>query len=179
MRHLEIEYKQMLTKEQFHALLKHFPHAQLIQQNNRYFQYTDKSIKIATRIRTINEVSELTFKQQNTEGVIEHHFSMNSKDEDIFKRSDVLDFLNSHNLTSSFLPIGSLLTYRYLVIEENQEICMDENHYLEQLDYELEVETLIDPKKAQERFLELLLEFSIEKSESTSKFTRFIKQKGL
>jgi uncharacterized protein YjbK len=179
MRHLEIEFKQMLTKEQFHVLLKHFPHAQLIQQNNRYFYYKDASIKIATRIRTIGDESELTFKQQNNEGVIEHRFKMNFNDEDIFNRLDVLDFLSSSNLTSTFLPIGSLLTHRYLVIEENQEICIDENHYLDQVDYELEVESLMDPKKAQDRFLKLLLEFSIEKRESLSKFARFIKQKGL
>lgn len=179
MRHLEIEFKQMLTKAQTHALLKHFSHAQLIEQNNTYFLYKDTSIKIATRIRTIGDKSELTFKQRSLEGVIEHHFKMNSKDEDIFKRPDVLDFLSSLNLTSTFLPIGSLLTHRYFVIEENQEICIDENQYLGHVDYELEVESLKDPQKAQERFLEILNEFSIEKSETPSKFARFIKQKGL
>jgi uncharacterized protein YjbK len=179
MRHIEIEFKQMLTEQQHHALLKHFNQAQLIEQNNTYYLYQDHPIDLVARIRTIHNSAQLTFKQKAAEGVIEHHFAMNAKDEDIFNRKDVVEFLSSLNLSSRFYSLGSLFTLRHLVIENNQEICIDENHYLDQIDYELEVETLGDAHRAHARFMEICQKFSIDVTPTSSKFSRYLKRKGL
>lgn len=177
MRHIEIEYKQILNKEVFESLRSYFKHAQFIQQENHYYLYEDPSLMLSTRIRKIEDKAVLTFKQKHLEAIIENHFELKHFEEDIFNREDVLLFLKNQNLHLSFTYIGKMVTHRYLVVENNQEICLDENHYLGQIDYELEVETLIDPKQAKQRFDELCVLFSIEKQHTLSKFARFIKQK--
>lgn len=179
MTELEIEYKTMLTQEQFNNLKDHFKDAILIKQNNRYFKYSDSNVHIACRIREKGNQATLTFKQDHLEGRLESNFKNIDLESDFFKHEDVLIFLNKNHLDKAFIYIGDLLTYRYQILEEHQEICIDENHYEGVIDYELEVESIDDPQSALNRFYEICDQFKINKESSISKFERYLKQKGL
>ena len=179
MTQVEIEYKSLLTKAEFDQLRTHFKNAKLIIQNNIYYKYKNPNIKIACRIREKDGQATLTFKQDHTIGRLETNFKKIDKHSDFFAREDVKAFLIENGFTESFDPIGALLTYRYQILEEHQEICIDENHYDSIIDYELEVESIDSPESALDRFNELCEQFNIQKQTSISKFERYLKQKGL
>lgn len=177
MTQLEIEFKTLLSEAQFNQMMESFKHAKVIKQINHYYQYSDSSVYISCRIRTIEHTHTLTFKQDHPEGRLETDFQ--DVDENAFERADVKEFLNKNLLTKYFKPIGSLLTYRKLIKEDHLEICIDENHYLGKVDYELEVESIDSPTMTEQRFNELCERFDIKDKVSISKYKRFLNQKGL
>ncbi len=179
MTQLEIEFKTLLTKKQFDDLKNHFKDAKLIKQDNHYFKYSDPKVKVACRLREIGDKCTLTFKQDHPEGRLETNFNNMIKDSNYFIRDDVQSFLKENNFNLEFIPIGNLLTHRYQVIEAHQEICIDENFYNGNVDYELEVESIDDPLSAKKRFIEICTLFNIEAQAPITKFERYLTQKGL
>lgn len=177
MTQLEIEFKTLLSEAQFNQMMESFKHAKVIKQINHYYQYSDPTVYISCRIRTIDNFNTLTFKQVHPEGRLETDFK--DVDENAFERADVKEFLNKNNLTKSFKPIGNLLSYRKLIEEDHLEICIDENHYLGKVDYELEVESIDNPLITEQRFNELCEQFEIKDKINISKYKRFLNQKGL
>ena len=74
--HIEIEYKNLLTKQDFERLVQFFKieSNQFFTQQNHYFDTTDFRLKksgSALRIREKNETYELTLKQPAAEGKLE------------------------------------------------------------------------------------------------------------
>lgn len=176
--YLEIEYSALLTQKQFNTCLRDLKPSLSFTQDNHYYQYNDKSIRIAARIRELNAQKILTFKMDHPTGRMEYNFNLTDQ-EDPFNRVDVLNFLNSKNLKAGFTFIGTLTTHRSLIQEGYCEICLDENHYLGHCDYELEVESIDDPTRTKQRFTDLCVLFSIEQENYESKYARFLKQKRL
>ncbi len=179
MTHVEIEYKTLLSIDEFNQLKNHFENAKLIRQNNIYFKYQNPNIKVACRIREIDDNCTLTFKQDHHLGRLETNFKNIDKNSNFFEREDVKEFLKENNFTEEFLNIGNLLTFRYQIMENHQEICIDENHYDGIIDYELEVENIDNIESTLKRFNELCALFKIKTLKPISKFERYLKQKGL
>lgn len=174
--HLEIEYKVLITKVQFEQLLNFFPNHQTLEHVNHYYAYSDPTVRLVSRIRTQSDHAVLTFKMDQEEGLLEYNFEVDSPNIAIFQRADVLNFLHQNHLMGNFQSIGQLKTIRHLILEDHQEICIDENHYNGITDYELEVESTKDAKKAYQRFHELCAIHHIEETKTVSKYGRFLKQ---
>ena len=63
--HLEIEYKTLLTKSEYLRLLPDFADVQPVMQTNHYIDTPDldmKSNRFSLRIRTFEDMAELTLK---------------------------------------------------------------------------------------------------------------------
>lgn len=176
--YLEIEYSALLTQIQFETLVHHLNLKHGIQQDNHYYQYNDPQVRIAARIRIIDRNRILTFKTDQDVGRMEYNFLLTTE-RDPFLRDDVLSFLDSHHLKAGFTPIGIMTTHRYTLDEGEYEICLDKNHYLGVVDYELEVESKSNPQRAKQRFEELCGLVGIKDENPNSKFARFLKQKRL
>ena len=65
MNHLEIEFKTLLTKEEYDSLRDFFKEQPPIRQTNHYIDTPDQAIRnhqMALRIRTLADRAELTLK---------------------------------------------------------------------------------------------------------------------
>lgn len=172
---LEIELKQMVEKDVYDALIRRFPNGEMQVQTNHYFRYSDPSIPIATRVRTLDESKTLTFKTPHPKGFLETHFAVNSIDVDVFQQDDVRRFLQHHQYTGSWTPLGALTTQRYLVHWTHGELCIDSNAYLDHHDYEVEYEILDGhEKEAQAEFKALLHVYHLNHTQAKSKYGRFV-----
>jgi uncharacterized protein YjbK len=176
---LEIEYKTLITQQEFNQLLAYFNQYKLINQTNYYYQSTNSlRKKIAARIRQIDSSFELTFKIKQDKGKLEVNFNVPSNSIDHFNRPDVQTFLKSHGYNRQWVFIGELHTTRHLIVEEFGELCIDHNRYLGIEDYELEYEVKHDDEDlAYARFIQILNQFSIKNIKAKAKFHRFILNK--
>lgn len=180
---IEIEYKAMLTKEQFNNVLAHFPFPkQPIQQTNHYFETTNFALKAANaalRIREINNQYVITLKQKMTNHVLETHDTI---DTTIFH-----DWINGRitfaTETGKSLAaigiqpldlqyVGALTTRRYTFTKDAVTYCLDESEYANITDYELEIEES-SFGRAKDIFHEIINQFAIDNVESVTKIARF------
>src|SRR5690625_181369 len=73
--HIEIEFKNLLTKEKYNKLIESLPYKQMtIEQTNHYFDTKDYKLqrqKCALRIREKNKQFVLTFKEPAKVGSLE------------------------------------------------------------------------------------------------------------
>jgi uncharacterized protein YjbK len=173
---LEIEYKALLTEQEYKVVLSHFNPSTRIDQTNYYYQsYSVFNTKISARIRQINDNFELTFKIRQTKGKLEVNFDVPSNSAEHFNLPEVQQFLKAHHFYRTWNYIGELHTLRYVVQDTYGELCIDHNTYLDQEDYELEYEvnTAYNPL-AYPRFIDILNQFSIKNEKAKAKFHRFI-----
>ena len=105
---LEIEYKTLLTQDQFNHLSLDYNEEPVIKQVNFYYQYADVNKAIAARIRQINQTFELTFKIKQAKGRLEVNFEVYGNDANVFDREDVRSFLNENDYTQVFSYLGEL-----------------------------------------------------------------------
>jgi len=177
---LEIEYKALLTEQEYKKVLSHFNPTIRINQTNHYYQsYNVFNKKIAARIREINDTFELTFKIRQTKGKLEVNFDVPSDSVEHFSLPEVQTFLKEHHFYQAWSYIGDLHTLRYVVQDAYGELCIDHNTYLDQEDYELEYEVNTDYNPlAFSRFVEILNLFSIKNEKAKAKFHRFILAKS-
>jgi len=171
---LEIEYKTLLTESQFNRISSDYKEVPAIKQVNFYYQYADVSKPIAARIRQINETFELTFKIKQSKGRLEVNFEVYGNDSSIFDHNDVKSFLIENGYTQVFNYLGELTSYRRLIKEEYGDMCIDENHYLGKVDYELEYEVIHDEELAYARYLELVEKYNLSNEKAKTKYHRFL-----
>ena len=76
MNHLEIEFKTLLTKEEYDSLKDFFKEQPPIRQTNHYIDTPDQAIRdhqMALRIRTLADRAELTLKVPQEAGHFEYN----------------------------------------------------------------------------------------------------------
>jgi len=180
---IEIEYKNLLTKQEFDYLLGHFPFPQNSQkQTNFYFETENLSLKengAALRIREKNGHYRLTLKEPHPDGLLETH--------DILTEAEATSWLRGNNITKEHTAkqlenmqinihnlnyYGSLTTERRELKYKQILLVLDYSIYNGQADYELELEA---PSEAigSETFSELLTEHHIPKRTTPNKIKRF------
>lgn len=176
---LEIEYKTLLSKEEYDRILAYYNDAEVIEQTNHYYQSENSSNKkIAARIRQIGNTFELTFKIKQEKGKLEVNFEVPSNSPEHFLREDVQTFLKEHHYTHEWRYIGELHTKRHVIKDKYGEICIDHNTYLSNEDYEFEYEVNnIYESLAFPRYLEILKQFSVQNIKAKAKFHRFVLSK--
>ncbi|WP_186575733.1 CYTH domain-containing protein [Aquibacillus kalidii] len=181
---IEIEYKNLLTKEEFDQLLTYFEldNTSAILQENHYFETDNFSLKekgAALRIREKNNLWQLTLKQPHQEGILETHDTLTEAEAkswingSILPKPHVAKQLNEMKVDFATLKYGgSLRTYRIELPYKQTTIVLDRSEYNGKTDYELELEAPTK-KHGEHVFGELLTALSITKKTTPNKIARF------
>ncbi|MGT2935969.1 CYTH domain-containing protein [Streptococcus castoreus] len=184
MTNLEIEYKTLLTKDEYNRLLSQMSHVTPITQTNYYIdteQFDLKANKMSLRIRTFGTNAELTLKVPEKVGNREYNVSLNidqARDmikQGNFPKSPVLDLIASVGIDLSALKtFGNLTTIRRETDTPIGKMALDYNQYANTKDYELELE-VTDPVKGKVDFDHFLAQHHIDFKYAKSKVARFSK----
>jgi len=180
---IEIEYKNLLTKDEFYHLLECLPFPKVSQvQNNYYFETEDFALRgklSALRIREKNGSYQLTLKEPHPDGLLETHDFLTEKEAfswlhgNIIEKDRVIQQLkNLHIPYEKLLYFGKLTTERREVNYKDVLIVLDISTYNGQVDYEFELEA---PSKVVgiEIFNNLLQENNITIKKTPNKIERF------
>ena len=186
---IEIEFKNLLTEEEFTKLKGFFKisDTQFRSQTNFYFETPNFTIKEhggALRIRQKSHKSfTLTLKIKQAIG----HLEINQKiteDEattmlntSLIPEGEVKEYINEVNLNIENLAlIGELTTNRTELPYENGLLVLDHSTYLNHEDYELEYE-VTDETAGKQHFINLLKKHNIPERKTLNKIKRFFNVK--
>ncbi len=146
-KNIELEYKTLLTKEQFETIKKNYHFNEPFKQVNHYYDVPEKTLskrRCPLRIREIDNKLVFTLKTPNKIGVNEYEMEVSSFDfKDITLSNDIIKALGDVNY-KELVEFGSLTTYRSELITDLAVISLDENFYADQHDYEIEYEVKKD-----------------------------------
>lgn len=183
MKHLEIEMKTLLTKEEYLRLQANFSEILPITQKNYYLDTPDfylRQNKIAMRIRTFEDSGELTIKIPQTVGNMEYNQALSLEEATKCLESGklpqgmILDELLSRGISPrDWTVLGCLTTIRYEKATPIGLMALDQSEYFDILDYELELE-VEDGNQGSLDFQEFLQANEIHYKKAPSKLVRFI-----
>jgi uncharacterized protein YjbK len=181
---LEIEFKNLLTKEEFIMLKEAFQISdkQFIYQENHYFDTQQFSLKekgAALRIRLKNGTYILTLKQPHHEGLLETHESL-TKEEALsllhgqaVLKGKIRELIKALGVAPDDIQyFGTLSTYRAQLEYKGGILVLDHSHYLQTDDYEIEYETT-NFTLGKQVFEQLLHAFNIPIRKTDNKIKRF------
>ena len=150
MKHLEIELKTLLKKDEYDRLKDQFTGVTPVRQKNYYIDTPDFELrekKVAMRIRTFEDWAELTLKVPQSVGNMEYNQKLQLKDAENYLAKQelpqglVLDELAKHGIQSkNWQVLGCLTTFRYEMQTSIGLMALDESQYFDIIDYELELE---------------------------------------
>lgn len=186
---IEIEFKILLTKDEFQRLLTDLPFPKkAITQTNYYFetdQFHLKNKRCALRIREKNRLFTATLKEPHSEGILETHDRLTENEANHWINGNI-DYSKPtiRKLKQKEIPIdklsylGKLLTKRRNFKEGDICYFLDCNTYNGKVDYELEIES--PSKKKGLRVLRQLIEaYSIKQKHTPNKIERFFQTLNL
>lgn len=183
---IEIEYKNLLSREKYEEMLAYYSQRENItswKQSNHYFDTPDLQLKkadSALRIRTIEDNrAEITLKTPHEGHLLENNIDL---DYDRVARimsmgqldlpKPIKELLEKMKIDIHLLKYQvSMVTLRNEWQHLDRTIVLDQSDYAHMRDYELEVEAPTD-EAAQETFNEILEQFSIEKRKTPNKIAR-------
>lgn len=181
---IEIEFKNLLTKEEFAKLKSFFQieDSMFVKQINHYFDtptYSLKELSCALRIREKNCTYEMTLKQPVQEGLLETNQPLTSTEVDVMLKTGLVpdgavnDELRRLKIAlHEMVCFGSLATERAETEYRNGLIVLDYSSYLNHHDYELEYE-VNHFETGEQNFLELLHSLEIPVRKTDNKIRRF------
>ncbi|WP_420768364.1 CYTH domain-containing protein [Parageobacillus thermoglucosidasius] len=186
---IEIEFKNLLTKEEFDRIRQAFHIADnaFEHQENHYFdtpQFLLKDKRAALRIRVKNGSYTLTLKQTAAHGaLLETHEQLTKEEADaLLNGTAVVQGSIAQILREIGVPpeqlrhFGTLATDRAQWAYEGGTLFLDHSHYLQTDDYELEYETE-EAESGRQRFLQLLASLHIPLRPTTNKIQRLFAKK--
>ncbi|QDQ01435.1 CYTH domain-containing protein [Lysinibacillus fusiformis] len=184
---LEIEFKNLLTKQQYEQLLKDFHiHDNAIhRQTNHYYDtplHALRNLKSGLRIRQIDNYYECTLKERTA--AHEHLETTNELSAEQAKKMlngegffapEVAKRLAKYDIPLDELEVfGSLTTDRVEIPYKEGLLVFDHSFYLQCDDYEVEYESN-DVIKGNVIFDEFLQQYEIKKQVTDKKIARFMK----
>lgn len=149
---IEIEFKNLLTKEEFYKLQDffHIDEKDFAKQVNYYFDTPDFLLKekhSALRIREKKDRFQLTLKQPNDIGLLETNQDLTNEEAQqlitsgVFPKGSVRTILSDLQIDiDSLTNFGTLTTIRAETEYKGGLIVLDHSYYLNSNDYELEYE---------------------------------------
>ncbi|CAG9622832.1 CYTH domain-containing protein [Sutcliffiella rhizosphaerae] len=187
---IEIEFKNLLTFDEFTSLCSAFKvnPENFFEQTNHYFDTPDFSLKnkgCALRVRIKGDNYTLTLKQPADEGLLETHQVISEEEYSLLKNKTGLINGKIHTILTNELGVspahieyvGSLTTNRIEFPYQDGLLVLDESHYLETSDFELEYEVK-NFDRGKEIFLELLNAYGIPQRQTKNKIIRFYEAKA-
>lgn len=184
MQELEIERKNLLTKDEYNRLITGLSLTDVTPENqrNHYFETADFQLKqtgSALRIREKNGAYVLTLKEPQGDGLLETHEPLTKEEaHQLIANNGTMKPAIEMRIKALGVPVealffgGTLETNRIEVNQDDVLVVLDESHYLGHVDYELEVEGP-SLKVTEARLAALLARFSITKKETPNKIARF------
>jgi len=186
--HLEIEFKNLLTNQEYNQLIEFFKvdKINIKKQINHYFDTASfllKDARSALRIRERGDWYEMTLKQPASIGLLETN--------QILQKEEAAKLLNHHiipdgpikdKLLSIEVPLellqyfGSLTTNRVEFAYKDGLLVLDHSYYLNAEDFEIEYE-VTNPDIGEMVFNELLHTMEIPRRKTENKVQRFYNQK--
>lgn len=169
----EIEFKTLITKEQYEKLLKDFNlENNIFTQTNYYFDTEDAKLlqeKTVLRIRHKNNSYKLTKKTRASVGADETHILLCKE-----KACELLE--NGFDASIIGLPyfvknISKLTTHRASCPYKDGTLFLDRSEYYGNVDYEIEYE-VDEVEQGKKHFNEFLIENNITYKESIRKSKR-------
>lgn len=185
---IEIELKNILTKQEFNKLIKFFQFndENFFTQENHYFDTKDFALKkagCALRIRRKNNRYELTLKQPYGDGLLETNEHLTDEmAENMFQTGKTMvesirNLIEGMKIDPNLMQyFGSLTTNRAETAYKNGLIVLDHSYYLNKEDFEIEYE-VSNREKGLEVFSELLLHLDIPIRKTDNKIMRFYNEK--
>lgn len=180
MNHLEIEFKTLLTKEEYDSLKDFFKEQPPVRQTNHYIDTPDQAIRnhqMALRIRTLADRAELTLKVPQKAGHFEYNQALTfDQVEDFLSKKKLPQGEIASFLTDLDIPLTSLDVWGSLETERREKripkglLAFDRSRYNSIEDYELEME--VDAASDETYFHEFLKEKQIEYKPAKSKVAR-------
>lgn len=172
---VEIEAKALLTKEEYEKLMGVYSDYHAYIQTNYYIDSPNRILKkndLSLRVRAKEGKHELTMKSDLEEGRLERNVYITTDEfEDIkkgiFPDNEIKDVILEKGIDLKTLKIlTSLETKRIDVLIQGGLASIDENHYGDKVDYEIELEHE-SMEKAITHLKELLEKNEIEYRENT------------
>lgn len=186
---LEIEFKTLLSKENYLKLLNHFEFEEYVTQENFYFDTPDFKLKeknYGLRTRILNNTGEITLKTpKGPHQLIETNYYLNTKKTKEFLKKQNLIYspkiatlLKNINVDYNDLQyFAKLKTERFIKkLSPKATIMLDKSLSYGYFDYELEIE-FSSSENAEKLFYEFLNTFSLPYIKADNKITRAIKNK--
>ena len=182
---LEIEFKNLLTKEEYLKLLDYFNYSSedAFSQVNHYFDTKDFHLKhnrTALRIREKENYWECTLKKPAPVGKFEITDSLNKQQAESMLKLQSFDApeveTELHELGifwNDLQLIGSLTTNRIELEFLGGLLVLDHSTYLDQEDFEVEFE-VTDAVEGQKQFTAFLMEQKIPTRKTLKKIARFM-----
>ncbi|WP_236939156.1 CYTH domain-containing protein [Evansella clarkii] len=182
---IEIEFKNLLTEQEYNLLLEqlNIRSETANKQVNYYFDTADmllKEHKSALRIRKKGGEYVLTLKEPHPDGLLETHQkcteteAINAMETGDIPQGQVTEQIRRLTSVSEaqFNYLGELSTKRLEIHEPDGLIVLDKSEYLGKVDYELEFET--SARTAGEAaFKRLLNDYGIPQRKTKNKIERF------
>ena len=140
---LEIEYKVLLTKEQFEKLVSQYDDVKFIRQVNTYYDTKDLQIRKnygSMRIREKEGQFIFTLKKHTEDGLLEFEKLVPTNDISAFNDSEIKQSFQDMKIDEPIVKLTSLTTDRAVIFNGFAEICLDHNYYNGKEDYEIEYE---------------------------------------
>ncbi|KGR83857.1 CYTH domain-containing protein [Lysinibacillus odysseyi] len=182
---LEIEFKNLLTADEYDRLLTHFhvQQEQIVRQENHYFDTSQQHLKKAMsglRIRILPSHIECTLKERSTDNAYLETTDRLSDDAAAemiqgkgFHAPSVKERLLAMNIQPEQLQLfGTLATNRVALEYEGGLLFLDHSFYLQCEDYEVEYEAN-DEQTGSDVFQRFLAAHHIEKRDTKKKIARF------
>jgi|SRR5690625_516868 len=182
--HIEIEFKNLLSKNEYYILKNNLPYNQTtVEHKNHYFDTTDFKLqqqRCALRIRERENDFTLTLKEPADIGSLETNDLLNDTTKNLWlsqsptKTMNVYERLQLRNIALSELKyFGALVTNRTtFYINRHLLIALDHSFYNGYEDYELEVEASTE-RIGEEFFHSLLADYNITQQQTQPKIHRF------
>lgn len=184
---IEIEFKSMLTKNEYETLLRYYnvSDEQFVTQTNLYFDTADFQLKqqgMGLRIRCFADKAEATLKIPQTIGLLEvtDSLTLNEVDKALAtnqfakQAAEIIEQLEKLTISLSNLHlIGKLITKRAEFVIPEGKLALDESWYSDHHDFELELEVL-DSKFDEAAFKQLLAKFDLPYRKTQNKIVRAV-----
>ncbi|MGE8079503.1 CYTH domain-containing protein [Peribacillus loiseleuriae] len=185
--HLEIEFKNLLTKEEFQRLKQSFSvkESDFIYQENHYFdtpQFSLKENESALRIRHKKGHYELTLKQPAKEGLLETNQPLSKEEADSLLQGNripegyITTLIGEMGIHSDIQFFGTLGTNRAEFAYKGGLLVLDHSLYLNTEDFEVEYE-VTNNLAGKEIFDNLLDSLQIPIRKTENKVRRFYQAK--
>lgn len=186
--HIEIEFKNLLTRNEFIKLTNYFSinKTDFFFQENYYFDTADfqlKKLESALRIRKKNDQYELTLKQPNDVGLLETNQVITEQEKKdllkkrLFPTGEVAEKLIQMGIAlDEIVYFGKLSTFRAEIPYCDGLLVFDKSYYFNKEDFELEYE-VEHAEKGKEIFLNLLTQFQIPIRKTANKIQLFYHEK--
>ncbi|WP_079529426.1 CYTH domain-containing protein [Halobacillus hunanensis] len=185
---IEIEFKNLLTEEEYHKLYTQLDFAAIeqVEQTNYYFETDDYQLRdkgAALRIRQKDDTWTLTLKEPHPDGLLETHHTLSEAEAGLWLKNqlsappEVNRQLEQLGVSVSDLCyIGALTTKRQERAYNDTLVVLDHSFYCGQSDYELELEAS-SKQQGEQVFEDILSTNHIPKRATDNKIKRFFQAK--